>query len=162
MWGQETKMGAVYSECICLYNCAVQSSCVTIFVLPSFLLSLARGQESQELDGCQKRPARHAAETFTSQAGRDTGSDRRRIGAKKKKKVREMFRLFFLFLPVSLLSVSACLSVCSYSLLKPYCICAPLVAGGKCRAGGQDGTGGGGGCGGLWVQRVQLRREINA
>lgn len=60
------------------------SLAVTIFVLPSFSLFSCRGQESQELDGCQKRPARRAAETFTSQAGRDAGSDPRRKGVEKK------------------------------------------------------------------------------
>lgn len=54
----------------------------------------------------------------------------------EKEKVRETSKLLSLPLPVSLLSVSVCLSFFSFSLLKPYCICPPSLAGGKCRAGG--------------------------
>lgn len=97
-------MVTLLSGHICL--CTVQSSCD--YICPPLPLSFSllwRGQQSQELDGCQRRPARHAAETFTSQAGRDAESDRRR--KRGKDKVRETYKLlFFLLLPVSLSSVS--------------------------------------------------------
>lgn len=76
--------------------------------------------------------------------------------------MRETSELLSLPLLVSLLSVSVYLPFSSFSLFKPYCICSPPLAGGKCRAGGQDGRGGEEKGGRLWVQRVQLRREINS
>lgn len=100
---------------------------------PPSLFSLVRGQESQELGGCQKRPARRAAETFTSRAGRDAGSDpgrKRRRGEKKTKKSERsfwtpFFFLFWLFLfPPPRVS---CRSLTVFARL--------LLAGGKCRVG---------------------------
>lgn len=91
---------------------------------PPSLFSLARGQESQDLDGCQKRPACRAAETFTSQAGRDAGSDPRRK-AKEKKWEIILNSIFY----------SACFCFLSCPLLKPNCICPPSLAGGNCRVG---------------------------
>lgn len=91
----------MHLECICIYNFTVPSSCD--YICPPFLFSLAGGQESRELEGCQKRPARLAAETFTSQAGRHTESDRRRKGGKEK--VRKTSELLSLDLSVSRLCV---------------------------------------------------------
>lgn len=109
------------------YSCTVQSG--PDYICSPLLFFLVRAQESQGLDGCQKRPGHHAAETFTSQAGRDTVSDRRKENGRKTSE--PSLQLFSLLLPVSLLFVSVCLSFFSYSLLKPYCICPPSLAGGK-------------------------------
>lgn len=113
------KMVALRPECICAVWLWLYLSS------PPSLFSLARGQESQELDGCQKRPACRAAETFTSQAGRDTGSDPRRKGEEKKKWEIILNSIFY--------SARFCFLSCP--LLKPNCICPPLLAGGNCRLG---------------------------
>lgn len=82
----------------------------------------------------------------------------------EKEKVRETSELFSLPLPVSLLSVSVCLSLFSYFLLKLYCICPPSLAGGKCRAGVRDGRGGekfGGGALGSESSAEERNKFIN-
>lgn len=89
---------------------------------PPSLFSFARGQESQELDGCQKRPAWRAAETFTSQAGRDAGSDPRRKGEEKKWEII-LNSIFY----------SGCFCFLSCSLLKPNCLSPFSLAGGNYR-----------------------------
>lgn len=119
------------------------SLAVTIFVLPSFSLSLSCEGTAESRVGRLPKEAGLPMQLKLLQAKQEetAGSDRRRKGGKEK--VRETFQLPFLPLPVSLLCV--CLCFFSYPLLKPYCICPPSLAGGNCSAGGPDGRGGGGG-----------------
>lgn len=144
---------------------AVQSGCDYIcppLLPPLASFSLLRGDSGVKSWTAAKRGRpRHAAETFTSRAGRDAGSDRRREGGGEKSE-RNVSASSFPFVSCCSPSPSPrCLSQFLFFLpRRSHTVFARLRWQGV-TVGLEDGTEGEGG-GRLWVQRVQLRREINA
>lgn len=102
----------------------MQSGCD--YICPPLLSFLLRGDRRVKswMAAKRGRPACRAAETFTSQAGRDAGSDPRRKGEEKKGAII-LNSIFY----------SACFCFLSCPLIKPNCTCPPSLAGGNCRVG---------------------------
>lgn len=133
-------VGKKWSHCtesICL--CAVQSSCDYICPPLPLSFSLLWG-DSRVKSWTAAKGGRPTMQLKLLQAKQE--ETQRAIVEEKEEKTKweKQISYFFLPLPVSLLCV--CLCFFSYPLLKPYCICPPLLAGGNCRAGGLDGVGG--------------------
>lgn len=131
LWGEVTnffpsctrviKMVALCSE----YICALQSGCD--YICPPLLLSFLLWGDSRVKSWTAAKRGRPAAQLKLLQAKQEETQGAIREGKEKKKKtVRDHFQLHFFILTVSF---SSC------PLLKPDCICLPLLAGGSCGVG---------------------------
>lgn len=139
----------------CVPRTSVRCSlAVTIFVLPSFSLFSCEGTGESRAGRLPKEAGPPRSWNFYKPSRKRRGA-RSKKGRSGEKKWEIILNSIF---------YSACFCFLSCPLLKTGRICPPSLAGGNCGVGrpycleDREGVGGGG----HRVQRVQLRREINA